>query len=104
MIARLLRAKGQVIGVDADAVAADEAGVKLMKFHLVAAAESTSPVSMSSWWKTAESSFMKAMLRSRCAFSITLAASATFIEGALCRPAVTTEPYTAATMSSVRAS
>jgi len=41
----------------------------------------------------AESSFMKAMLRSRCAFSITLAASATFIDGALCSPAVTTEPY-----------
>src|SRR5262249_32764172 len=58
-------------------------GVKLRKFHLVAAAESTSFVSMSSAWKMAESSFMNAMLRSRCAFSITLAASATLIDGAL---------------------
>lgn len=43
-------------------------------------------------WKIADSSFMKAMLRSRCVFSITLAASATLIEGARWMPAVTTEP------------
>ena len=35
---------------------------------------------------------MKAMLRSRWVFSITLAASATLIEGARWMPAVTTEP------------
>ena len=35
---------------------------------------------------------MNAMLRSRCVFSITLAASATRIDGALWMPAVTTEP------------
>src|SRR5262249_12207838 len=57
-------------------------GMKLRKFHLVPAAASTSLVSMPSSWKMAESSFMKAILRSRCAFSITFAASATLIEGA----------------------
>ena len=57
-------------------------GWKLRKFHFVAAAASTSPVSMPSRWKMADSSFMKAMLRSRWVFSITLAASATLIEGA----------------------
>ena len=35
---------------------------------------------------------MNAMLRSRCVFSITLAASATLIDDARCTPAVTTEP------------
>ena len=48
MIAGLFRAIGQVIRIDADAVAADQAGVKLRKFHLVEAAASTSPVSMPS--------------------------------------------------------
>ena len=41
------------------------------------------------------------MFKSRCEFSITLAASATLIELALCTPAVTTEAYTAATISNV---
>ena len=40
-----------------------------------------------------ESSFMNAMLRSRCEFSITLAASATLIDGARWMPAMTTKPY-----------
>src|ERR1044071_5727515 len=59
---------------------------------------------MPSAWQMADSSFMKAMLRSRWVFSITLAASATLIDGARWSPAVTAEPYTAATMSSVRSS
>ena len=62
------------------------------KFHLVRAAASTSPVSMCSTSKIADSSFMKAMLRSRCEFSITFAASATLIDGARWMPALTTEP------------
>ena len=37
------------------------------------------------------------MLMSRCEFSITLAASATFIEGAKCVPAVITDEYKSAT-------
>jgi hypothetical protein len=41
------------------------------------------------------------MLRSRCVFSMTFAASATLIDVARCTPAVTTEPYTRATRSSV---
>ena len=34
---------------------------------------------------------MSAMLRSRCVFSMTFAASATLIDGARCTPAVTTD-------------
>lgn len=40
--------------------------------------------------KILESSLTKAMLMSRCEFSMTLAASATLIEGARCVPAVMT--------------
>ncbi len=47
------------------------------------------------------SSFISAMLRSRCVFSMTLAASATLMEDARCTPAVTTLPYICATRSSV---
>ena len=47
---------------------------------------------MPSRWKTIESSFISAMLRSRWVFSITLAASATSIDGALWVPAVTIVP------------
>ena len=49
------------------------------KFHLVPAASSTSSVSMPILWKMSDSSFMSAMLRSRCVFSMTLAASATLM-------------------------
>ena len=67
-------------------------GVNGRKFHLVAAACSTSRVRMPSRSKIIASSFISAMLRSRWVFSITLAASATSIEGAWCRPAATTGP------------
>ena len=52
------------------------------KFHLVPAASSTSSVSMPILWKMSDSSFISAMLRSRCVFSITFAASATLIDDA----------------------
>ena len=39
-------------------------------------------------WKISDSSFISAMFRSRCVFSITLAASATLMLEALCTPAV----------------
>ena len=52
------------------------------KFHLVPAASSTSLVSMPSRSKMMASSLTKAMFRSRCVFSITFAASATWIEDA----------------------
>ena len=45
MEADRFRLVGQVVGIDADAVAADEAGAKGWKFHLVPAASSTSRVS-----------------------------------------------------------
>ena len=61
------------------------------KFHLVPAASSTSVVSMPILVKMRESSLTKAMLMSRCEFSITLAASATRIVGARWVPAVMTD-------------
>ena len=61
------------------------------KFHLVEAAASTSPVSIPSRSKIIATSFMSAMLTSRWVFSITLAASATRIEGARWTPASTTD-------------
>ena len=39
-------------------------------------------------WKISDSSFISAMLRSRCVFSITFAASATLMLLARCTPAV----------------
>ena len=50
------------------------------------------------------SSFISAMLRSRCVFSMTFAASATLIDGARCTPAWMIAPYASATRSSVSAS
>ena len=57
---------------------------------MVPAASSTSIVSMPMRWKISASSFISAMLRSRCVFSMTLAASATLMLEARCTPAVTT--------------
>ena len=76
----LLRLVGKVIGVNADAVAADEARPKREKFHFVCAASRTLSVSMPNLLE-AESSFTRAMFTSRWVFSMTLAASATLIEG-----------------------
>ena len=53
------------------------------KFHLVPAALSTSWVSIPILLNITESSLTKAMLISRCVFSITFAASAIFNVGAL---------------------
>ena len=61
-----------------------------MKFHFVPAASSTSSVLMPIRSKISANSLISAMLTSRCVFSITLAASATRIDGALWVPAVTT--------------
>ena len=57
-------------------------GAKGRKFHLVRAAASTSQTERSIAEKICAISFMKAMLMSRWAFSITLAASAALIEAA----------------------
>ena len=54
---------------------------------------------MPSRLKISASSLISAMLRSRWVFSITLAASATRIELALCVPAVMIEAYSASTKS-----
>ena len=79
-------------------------GLNGKKFHLLPAASRTSWVSMSIRLNRTESSFINAMFRSRWVFSMTLAASATRIELVLCTPAVTTAPYTSATVSRVAAS
>ena len=68
-------------------------GRKGRKFHLLPAAFSTSSVSMPRRLKMSASSLMRAMLTSRCVFSMTLAASATRMLEALWVPAVTIEPY-----------
>ena len=62
-------------------------GRKGRKFHLVPAASRTSRVSIPIRVKILESSFTNAMLMSRWLFSITFAASATFIVGARWVPA-----------------
>ena len=74
-------------------------GLKGKKFHLVPAAANTSCVSISIKWNILANSFTKAILISRWEFSITLAASATFIEGARYVPAVITVWYKAFTLA-----
>ena len=58
-------------------------GLNFRKFHFVPAASKTSWVSIPNKLKILASSFTKAILMSRCEFSITLEASATLIEEAL---------------------
>ena len=57
-------------------------GLNGKKFHFVEAASNTSCVSIPSLLKILDNSLTKAMLISLCEFSITFAASATFILGA----------------------
>ena len=64
-----------------------------MKFHFVLAASRTSFVLILSLLKIIDNSFIKAMLTSLCVFSITFAASATLILGALCVPAIIISEY-----------
>jgi len=80
IIARGLGPSGQAIGIDADAVTADQARGEPQEFHFAPAACKTSLVGMPSRSKMIASSFISAMLRSRWVFSMTFAASATSIE------------------------
>ena len=66
-------------------------GLSFMKFHLEAAASMTSFVSIPMALNILASSFMKAMLTSRCEFSIIFEASATRMLGALWVPLISTE-------------
>ena len=61
------------------------------KFHFVPAASSTDWVSRPMRSKINDSSLTNAMLMSRCEFSMTLAASATWMPGARCVPATMME-------------
>ena len=76
-------------------------GLSLMKFHFEEAASRTSWVSMPIALKILASSFMKAILTSRCAFSMILDASATRMDGALCVPLTKTDRYTRSTNSAI---
>ena len=76
-------------------------GVKFKKFHLVPAAFSTSWVSIPILLKITANSLIKAILMSLWVFSMTFAASAVFIEGALYIPASIMDPYRFASASSV---
>ena len=76
-------------------------GLKGKKFHFVPAASKTCWVSISKILKIFASSFTNAMLMSRWEFSITFAASATFIEGAKCVPAVITDLYNSFTFTPI---
>jgi len=67
-------------------------GVNGKKFHFVPAASKTSYVLIPILLNRIESSFINAMFTSLCVFSITFAASATLIVGALWTPAFTTSP------------
>ena len=58
-------------------------------------------MSISSLSNILANSFTKAMLISRCEFSITFAASAIFMDGAKCVPAVIIEEYKLFTISAV---
>ena len=64
-------------------------GLNFRKFHFVPAASSTSVVSMPILSKMMASSFMRAMFRSRCVFSITLHASAALMLVQRCTPGCT---------------
>ena len=72
------------------------------KFHLVPAACNTSRVSIPMRPNINASSFINAMFRSRCVFSMTLAASATLMELALCTPAVMMDAYRSPTLANVK--
>ena len=67
-------------------------GSKPRKFHLVRAAASTSQIDTPIFEKICVTSLMKAMLMSRWAFSIALAASAALIEAARNTPPLVTAP------------
>ena len=80
VVAEHLGLVGQVVRVDADAVAADQAGPERQEVPFGAGGLAAPPsVSMPSRSKMIASSFISAMLRSRCVFSITFAASATLM-------------------------
>src|SRR5437763_10703428 len=99
MIARLLRSKRQVIRIDANEVAAAEARRETDEIPFGRSRRKhvagVDVELVADRGKLVHESDVEVA----CAFSITLAASATFMDGALCSPAVTTEPYTAATTS-----
>ena len=91
VVAELLRLVREVVRIDADAVAADEPGPERQEVPLRARRlRARRACRCRSRSKISASSFISAMLRSRCVFSITLAASATLMLLARWTPAVTT--------------
>ena len=83
---------GEIVGIDSDAVTAHQARFEIEEIPLAPRRrQHFTGVDAKPIAKMRASSFMSAMLRSRWVFSITFAASATFMEGARCTPVVTTE-------------
>jgi hypothetical protein len=82
MIARLLSAVSKIERVDADTVTAHETRIEANKVPLGCGRGQDIASIDTELAKISETSLMKAMLRSRWAFSIDFAASATLIDGA----------------------
>ena len=84
VVADLRRAMGQIVGIDADAVAPDQARREVQEVPLGAGGiEHVVGRGVPGEQNICETSLMKAMLMSRWAFSITLAASAVRISRAM---------------------
>jgi hypothetical protein len=73
----------EIIWINTNTMASYKPGLNGKKFHLVPAASKTSCVSIFILLKSIDNSLIKAIFKSRCVFSITFAASATFILEAL---------------------
>ena len=76
-------------------------GLKSKKFHFDLAAFSTSEVLIFILSNIIANSFIKAILTSLCVFSITFAASATLIEGALYVPTLIIFLYKLSTITAI---
>ena len=87
MIADLLRLVRQVVGVDADAVAADQSGPEGQEVPLGPGGAQHFLGVEPKRLKISASSLIRAMFTSRWVFSMTFAASATLMLEAWCVPA-----------------
>ena len=89
VIAGFLGLMGQIVRIDTDAVASDQARAKRQEIPLRARCIKDFMGIDTQGLKISDNSLTRAMLTSRCVFSMTLAASATLIEFVLYVPAFT---------------
>ena len=92
VMARALGEMAEVIGIDPDAVAADQPRLEAEKIPLGPRRREHVPDGYADPEKICATSFMKAMLMSRWAFSIALAASAALIDAARNTPPLVIAP------------